>query len=356
MEQELIQLIREFSDRSIKWLLETPDNVRGLLLAIASDLAKRIDYSKLEKIDKTFIHDDFRKREADILFTVPFIEDPEKPNQEVIIFILIEQQSDFDPTMAFRIFHYMAQIWEMQRREFEGQKKPINQWRFQPIVPIVFYTGREDWKTPIDMRYLVELPASLEQFIPKYEVLFLNLKTMSSNQLIQDDHPFGWILRVIQEGESPLDKFSEALHKAIEHLEKMPLDERINWEKLIIFLLAFIYHRREPEEVRELINILETNVVEKSRREEVKKMGESMAQLLIEEGKEIGREIGKEIGSVTAKHDYLIRLLKFRFRSLPQEIIEKIESIEKIDQLDAIFECILNVDTIEELNSELLKY
>jgi hypothetical protein len=31
---ELLALIREFPDRSIKWLLETPNNVRGLLLIV----------------------------------------------------------------------------------------------------------------------------------------------------------------------------------------------------------------------------------------------------------------------------------------------------------------------------------
>jgi len=31
---EIILLIREFSDRSIRWLLETPDNLKGLLTII----------------------------------------------------------------------------------------------------------------------------------------------------------------------------------------------------------------------------------------------------------------------------------------------------------------------------------
>jgi len=34
-QKELINIIREFPDRSIRWLLETPDNLRGLLLITA---------------------------------------------------------------------------------------------------------------------------------------------------------------------------------------------------------------------------------------------------------------------------------------------------------------------------------
>jgi len=62
--EELIALIREFPDRSIKWLLETPENVRGLILITDRNLAKRINYEKLERINQTFILDSFRKLEG----------------------------------------------------------------------------------------------------------------------------------------------------------------------------------------------------------------------------------------------------------------------------------------------------
>jgi len=166
------------------------------------------------------------------------------------------------------------------------------------------------------------------------------------DQLTQNNYPFGWILRVIQEEKSPIDKFSEALRIAIEHLEKMPLDERVNWEKLIIY--------REPKEIRELINIVETNVIGKSRREAVEKMGKTMAQVLIEEGKEIGEEIGKEIGTIETKKNDIIKLLKFRFGMPSQNLIEKINSIHRLNQLDAIFDCILNIDTVEEFKKDRL--
>ncbi|MEK7398813.1 MAG: hypothetical protein AAB116_17920 [Candidatus Poribacteria bacterium] len=52
-------IIREFPDRSIRWLLETPDNLRGLLLTVAKDLAKRIDYTRTELLNRTFILDYF---------------------------------------------------------------------------------------------------------------------------------------------------------------------------------------------------------------------------------------------------------------------------------------------------------
>jgi len=126
--EDRISLVREFPDRAIRWLLETPDNLRGLLLTINKDIAERIDYNNIERIERTFIEDDFRKREADILFKAKFLDDTGKSLIEFIIYVLIEHQSSVDPIMPFRILYYMTQIWESQRREWESQKVPSKDW------------------------------------------------------------------------------------------------------------------------------------------------------------------------------------------------------------------------------------
>jgi len=52
-QNEIKQIIHEFPDRAIR----SPDNVRGLLLAVVADLAKHIDYNHLQRLDRTFISD-----------------------------------------------------------------------------------------------------------------------------------------------------------------------------------------------------------------------------------------------------------------------------------------------------------
>ena len=85
-QEEVKQIIHEFPDRAIRWLLETPDNVKGLLLTtVAADLAKHIDYTHLQRLDRTFISDNFRKREADLIFTAPFLDEQKGTTREVII-------------------------------------------------------------------------------------------------------------------------------------------------------------------------------------------------------------------------------------------------------------------------------
>ena len=347
--EDLLLLIREFPDRSIRWLLETPDNVRGLLLTVAADLAEQIDYAQLQRLDRTFVLDSFRKREADIVFMAPFSGRSGETPQEVIIYVLIEHQSTADPTMPFRVLSYMTQIWEMQRLEWEDRNISLSQRRLNPILPVVFYTGSQQWKSPLEMKGLVDLPASLERFVPQYDILFLNLKATAPERLVEADHPFGWVLQVIQKEKATGEDFEEALRLAVEHLERISSADRANWGKLIHFLIAFIYHRREQFEHAEFLKIIETNVAEKSRKEEVEKMGKTMAQVLIEEGKEIGRETG----IVVSKQEDLVELLSVRFAPFPQALIDKIKLINEIEQLKELFHIAVVGETADEVIAKL---
>ena len=131
--------IEQFADRSTRWLLENEENVRGLLEIVAEHLVGYIDFSQLSQINRSFIPDNLREQESDIVYSVPFRSESE--TEELLIYILIEHQSTVDVAMGFRVLFYMTQIWDFQRREWESSGVARSQWRLRPIIPIVFYTG-----------------------------------------------------------------------------------------------------------------------------------------------------------------------------------------------------------------------
>jgi hypothetical protein len=348
--EEIKQIIYEFPDRAIRWLLETPDNVKGLLLAAVDDLAKHIDYSRLQRLDRTFISDNFRKREADLVFTAPFIDKQE--TREVIIYILIENQSTADLTMPFRILSYMLRIWESQREEFESNKIPLTQWKFRPILPVVFYTGDQKWDEPLDIKRLFDLPKSLEEFIPQHKTIFFNLKATSPEKLVAYDHPFGWVLRVMQKENADTKEFGDSLQLAINHLRLMTSEERANWAKLIYFIMAFLYERREEPDHNQFINIIKDSIDNSSQRKEAEEMGKTMAQVLEERGEAKGEARGEARGIITTKQDDIIKLIRLKFEYIPEILVKKVKSINQIDKLDAIFESAVVGKTINDVKIE----
>jgi len=175
MPEEITLLpVREFPDRGTKWLLESPENTNCLLRIVDIELAECIDFKRLQHIPTTFIPDNLRKQEADVIFLAPFKDLVEGTEREVTIYLLIEHQSAPRWEMGFRMFYYMGQIWDRQRRGWLLEKVPETQWRFRPIIPLLFYTGEANWKAPLSITALMDIPEPLERFIPSHDTLFFN--------------------------------------------------------------------------------------------------------------------------------------------------------------------------------------
>ena len=64
--------IREFSDRGVLWLLESPRNLHDLVALLSKDIAERLDFGRAERVNRSFIPEDLHKQEADLLYRVPF--------------------------------------------------------------------------------------------------------------------------------------------------------------------------------------------------------------------------------------------------------------------------------------------
>jgi len=77
-------------------------------------------------------------------------------------------------------------------------------------------------------------------------------------------------------------------------------------------------------------------------------MSKTFAQELIEEGE----AIGEKRGIIMTKQDDLLRLLRGKFGSIPQNLMEKIKSIQQADELDDLFDRAITAETINDVGIE----
>ena len=68
------------------------------------------------------------------------------------------------------------------------------------------------------------------------------------------------------------------------------------------------------------------------------------------QGIEQGMAQGIEHGETRAKQAALLKLLKHKFRSVPETMITQIQAIQDPAQLDAIFEKSLTAETLEDID------
>ena len=331
-------VVHHFPDRSIRRLLQDPDYVRCLVEIIAPDLVGYLDFSRGTQQNRSFISDALRERESDVLLRVPFRETSE--SEEVLIYILIEHQSSTDPAMGYRMLSYMVKIWEDQCREWPSG--PGGGRRLPPILPVVFYTGEQRWASPVSLTAVMDIPKVLERFVPRFDTLFLDVKTTDGDILTKPGHPFGWLLRVLQEENASTSELREVLATAVSELSRFGESQVSQVQEALLYFILLILHRRSDAEREELIALVKQHSQDES---EVGIMAQTAAELLVEQG----IEQGKAEGIVEGRREAVLQLLQFRFQDIPETLTERIASIESLSDLDTLFEQAMRAQSLDDI-------
>jgi len=99
------------------------------------------------------------------------------------------------------------------------------------------------------------------------------------------------------------------LRRAVESISQLPEEESHQWKRAMYYLVLLIYHRRPQNEHEELREIVGQSIKEKRRRKEVENMSQTMAEKLIQEGK----EQGEKRGLLKAKREAVLKIMQIRF-------------------------------------------
>ena len=347
---EILSLLKapleKFADRSAKWLLANTDNLQGLLEIIGSEIVALLDFRKVQRVNTTFIADNFREQESDLVFLLPFTDADET---EVMIYILIEHQSTVDPVMGFRLLFYMCQIWDQQRQKWVSENVPKSAWRFRPIIPVLFYTGEERWQTLPSLETLMDAPEVLTQFIPRFETLFLDVKRASDETLLKTERPFGWLMTMLKQEFADETAFIDALERLGLHLDTLSDADKELWKQAIYYLYLLIFHRRSAAE-RETLDVI-VSEHQKSLQlstEETKQM-QTIAEYYIEQGVEKGIEQGIEQGSRKTAIKNILTVLQTRFSERNTRSVEQaLETIHDLEHLSELLIKAMQAPTYED--------
>lgn len=208
------EFVRHFPENGMKLLLQHPLNVRDLLRIAGSDLVDRIDFDSLQLDATTYVQRDYRHVESDVVLrgTMKGEDSRRKRRPALLIYILIEHQTDPDPLMAFRVLEYVVQIYRGQLREWGQRHATLTGFRFHLVLPIVFYTGLRSWPALGDMGSLLTTEDTFNLLVPRLEPLFVNLRETPSFNLENDGGAFGQILRCTQQRRASEMEFQALLN------------------------------------------------------------------------------------------------------------------------------------------------
>ena len=145
-------------DHSYKLLFSHAEMVADLLRGfVREDWVQELDFATLEKVSGSYVSDDLREREDDIIWRVRWGEG------WLYVYLLLEFQSTVDWFMAVRIMTYIGLLYQdliKSERVKTGELLP-------PVLPVVLYNGNICWQAPVNVSDLIiPVPGGLERYKP----------------------------------------------------------------------------------------------------------------------------------------------------------------------------------------------
>jgi len=279
-------------DGSYKHIFSHAQIVEDLLRGfVHEDWVPQIDYGSLEKMGGSYVTDDLREREDDIIWRVRF-----KPalsgvegGEWLYVYLLIEFQSRSDPWMALRILVYTGLLYQDLVKS--GQIVAPN--KLPPIFPVVVYNGESPWRSACEVAELIE-PAGLSAWRPSQRYFLLDEGRVSEPELAEADNSLADIIRL--ESSPEPEVMRQIIGRLTQRLREPRYDSLrralVVWINRVV-LKRLVPAERIPEatELQEIDTMLAERVVEWT--EKWKQQG---LQQGLQEGRQEGRQQGRQEG------------------------------------------------------------
>jgi Putative transposase, YhgA-like len=183
--------------------------VRDLLRGfVHEDWVTQLDYETLEKVSGSYVSDDLRDREDDIVWRIRMKStEGESSPDWLYVYLLLDFQSSVDPYMAVRILTYVGLLYQdlIKSGRIQNGKLPA-------VFPLVLYNGERTWTAAREVSDLIETsPTSLSAYRPKLRYFLLDEGRAPESSLAEDNTVAG-VVR-LERSESP-----EQLLGVVKHL------------------------------------------------------------------------------------------------------------------------------------------
>jgi hypothetical protein len=255
---------------------------------------------------------------------------------QIQVFILVEHQSEPDEHAVFRAGRYTMQVYDKQEKHWLRSHSNTRGLRFDPVLPIVFYSGTRTWQELATMQQLVHRGELFGSLIPSLAPVFVNLADTDPGVLQSQVGTFGWVLWLIQQKRQKEAKFRDVLRQVVARVDQLPASQHGRWEHLLWFAHALVYHARETPEHRPLVDFIRATV-RKAEQPQVKIMGKTIAEDLVDKG------------ALKGKREALLHQLRLKFKRVPAAIAAEIEAAQEDSQLDEWLGAVLTADTISDM-------
>lgn len=180
----------KFRDSSAKLIFKDPILCAQFLRSYVDiPLLKNVRPEDIEDETERFVHLFTEERDSDVVKRIT-LNNGEHSGIPFYLISLIEHKSNVSYNTVMQIFRYMAFIWEYYEKEQERKQKGISKtknFRYPPILPIVYYEGTEKWTAVTRLHERVLFSDVLGEYIPDYRCIMVGLNEYTNRGLMEKE-------------------------------------------------------------------------------------------------------------------------------------------------------------------------
>ena len=297
---------------------------------LPAEVVAQFDLTSLERLAGSFVDDELRGQQGDLLFQARLRE-----GGEAQIYLLLEHKSYRDRMVAFQLLRYCVRIWERDRRERPRQE-------LRPIVPLVVYNGSAGWQAH-HFEDLFEGPEVLRRYWPRFDFELLDLPAKDAEEIVGEVKVRIALLALramLRPGsESELIEIATLIRR---------IDEQSTATGVLQALIHYTFRARESLTQEEIQRAAEAALPDLGGRT-VATLAEKLHQEGRREGQQEGRQEGRQEGLLAG----LRTSLALRFGAEGLALMPRIETIEDSDRLDQLLAWLPEVENLEAMRAEL---
>lgn len=234
------------------------------------NLEKEIKQEELEKYNSSFVTNELKNKEADVVYKM----------KEKEIFFLIEHQNKIDYSMPYRLEEYRLEII---KSAIDIKRITTKKYTIPEVIPIVIYTGKRNWNANL---YLHSIQDERFKDINLQRYNLIDINKFNKQILLDSDYLIDKMF-LLEKAKSEEEieeaitstKNKEDRQKLIKIIQKT-LKEKISEEKLKELI------KKENKEEKSMEEILD-RVIRYERKEERKNTIKNIINKMLQKGIEV---------------------------------------------------------------------
>ena len=176
------------------------------------DILKEVNPEDIEDLSERFIPLTLNSRDSDTVKRINL-----KGAVPFFVIAILEHESQVNFRSSFKMLQYLYLVLDAWEKEAEKEEPGVSMrkdFKYPPVLPIIFYDGKYSWTAERNFLDRTFLKTAFEKYIPKFEYELVNLNDYSEEEIMRFGDALSFILLI--------DKVRDSNGKSV--ITRLPLD------------------------------------------------------------------------------------------------------------------------------------